>query len=90
MTILVEVHNSDKENKMKEFDALFYILLFTLKQEQENTVNETNDNNKIVPKKMKKAEIGGTNLQGYCGNEICLVSKIKLSVCVNIEFGNIT
>ncbi|ETO32694.1 hypothetical protein RFI_04422, partial [Reticulomyxa filosa] len=43
---------------------------------------------------MEKTEIEETkpviNLKGYCNNEICLASKVKLPVCMNIRFNNIT
>ncbi|ETO02530.1 hypothetical protein RFI_34903, partial [Reticulomyxa filosa] len=64
------------------------------KQEQGNAMDESNSNGKSVQKEMEKTEIGetkpGINLQGYCNNETCLVSKAKLSVWINIGFGDIT
>ncbi|ETO07130.1 hypothetical protein RFI_30262, partial [Reticulomyxa filosa] len=63
-------------------------------QKQENTMSTFDDNNKSIQKEMEKAEIGetkpGVNLQGYCINEMCLASKAKLTVWINIGFDNIT
>ncbi|ETO05809.1 hypothetical protein RFI_31591, partial [Reticulomyxa filosa] len=63
-------------------------------QKQENTMNILDNNNKSIQKEMEKSKIGetkpGINLQGYCINEICLASKAKLPVWINIGFNNIT
>ncbi|ETO01471.1 hypothetical protein RFI_35968 [Reticulomyxa filosa] len=68
------MHNSNKENKMKEFDVLFYTLLFTLvflNNRKGETLFFLIDYDKlIVQKDMEKAEIGGINLQEYCSNDI--------------------
>ncbi|ETO15653.1 hypothetical protein RFI_21712 [Reticulomyxa filosa] len=81
-------------NKLENVEQVITNLFYLSKQEQGNVVNEINGNNKSVQKEAEKTEVGetkpGINLQGYCNNEICLVSKAKLLVWVNVGFGNTT
>ncbi|ETO34593.1 hypothetical protein RFI_02497 [Reticulomyxa filosa] len=86
----VENENKRKINELEKIEQKQ-----EQKQEQENVVNIFDDiNNKSIHREMEKSEIGeikpGINLQGYCINEICLASKAKLPVWINIEFNNIT
>ncbi|ETO31567.1 hypothetical protein RFI_05553, partial [Reticulomyxa filosa] len=68
------------------------------KQQLEENINEGNTTNQIkrksVQKEIEKTEIGeiksGINLQGYCTNENCFISKEKLPVWINIGFDNIS
>ncbi|ETN99512.1 hypothetical protein RFI_37959, partial [Reticulomyxa filosa] len=57
-------------------------------------MNILDNNNKSIQREMEKSKIGetkpGINLQGYCINEMCLASKAKLPVWINIGFNNIT
>ncbi|ETO24550.1 WD-40 repeat protein [Reticulomyxa filosa] len=80
-----ELEDTDNVNKKK--------LCLSMKQGQENKMNEINDNNNSVQKEMHKTEIGetkpGINLQGYCTNETCLASKARLPVWINIEYVDI-
>ncbi|ETO29645.1 WD-40 repeat-containing protein [Reticulomyxa filosa] len=81
------------------FIFFFNVLTKKDKLEAERKSNEvkeeSNDDNtsKSVEKEIEKTEIGetepGINLQGYCTNEICLASKAKLPIWINIGFGDI-
>ncbi|ETO00325.1 hypothetical protein RFI_37121, partial [Reticulomyxa filosa] len=79
-----ELKNVEQVKKKKNHFILFHISL----------VNEISGGNKSVQKETEKTGIGetkpGINLQGYCSNEICLASKAKLPVWINIGFNNIT